>query len=92
MAILKDESKIEIDKMGWHDVKNKVKYLYFNNNEQIIYLPKNADEYGMSTTAAFDPSTGRCEDISRNLWAKIGNKTVKVIVQESDNTINIEVE
>ena len=90
IAILDDKSEVTEDQQNWADIKDKVRYLSYDNNGQHISLPKNAEEYGQSKTASADLLTGKTEIESRNLWFKLGNNIVRIRVNEKNNNISIE--
>lgn len=90
-AIDKNGNKIDEDDINWDLVKDKVKSLSLNNNEQIISLPDNM-EYVQGKTASAILGSGKIQVESRYIGLKIGNKVVKVRVNEQTNNISIEVE
>jgi len=92
IAILKDGSKIEEGQKEWIEIKDNISYLYYDNNGQFIYLPKNAEKYEQSKTASANISNGQIQIETRNIWAKVGNNIVRIRINEKTNNINLEIE
>jgi len=77
--------------LNWELVKNKVKSLALNNNGQMIKLPDNC-EYIQGKTASATIGSNKIDVESRFVGIILGNKTIKIRVDEKTNDIQIEIE
>lgn len=90
-AIAKNDDFITEDDLNWELVKDKVKSLTLNNNGQMIKLP-NDYKYVQGKTASATIGSNKINIESRFLGFVIGNKIIKIRVDEKSNNIQIEIE
>lgn len=76
----------------WTDIKNDIAALGFDNDGQIISLPKNMEKYIQAKTASADLSGGEAEIQSRSIGFYLGNNIVRVRIDEHSNNISIEID
>ena len=93
IATLNDGVEITEKDRGWFDIKDQVKGLGFVlDNGTTLKLPDNMEKYDQAKTASANIDGSNLQIESRYLSFKLGNKTVKVRVNENSNNISIEVE
>ncbi len=94
-ALTKKEEQVGELTHKWNDIKDDVKELaLITNNNQIIKLPPNMEKYVQAFTGSADLATGskNIQIESRYIGFALGNKIVKIRVNENNNNISVEVE
>jgi len=82
---------INESEINWELVKHRINELMFNNNNQIITLPKNM-QYVQGKTACASIGSNKVTIESRYIGFILGNNIIKVRIDEKTNNISIEVE
>lgn len=91
LAKTSNGDSISEDDINWELIKDKVTSLCLSVDGQIIQLPDNM-KYTQGKTASALLGSGKIEIESRFLGFQVGNKIVKIRVNEKNNNISIEVE
>jgi hypothetical protein len=89
-AKTKDGKEVSELNTAWGDIKDNIsELLLLTEKNQVICLPKNLD-YIQYKTASANLGGGSVQVESRTIGFKVGDKTVKVIVDEKTQNIRIE--
>ena len=92
-AKTKDGQEVSELTTKWDDVKDNIsELLLITKNNQIIYLPRGLEKYIQFKTASCSLGANDMQIESRTIGFKLGDKTVKIRVEEKTNNINMEVE
>ena len=86
-----NEKAITEENTRWTDIKDRIVELHMVNDNQIISLPPNMEEYVQSKTASAIIGSNKVEIETRNIGFKIGNNTILIKVNEKTNNISIRV-
>jgi len=77
----------------WDDIKDSIsELLLITKNNQVVYLPKNMEKYIQFKTASCSLGANDMQIESRTIGFKLGDKIIKIRVDEKTNNINVEVE
>ena len=91
-AKIKNGTEVSELNTKWNDVKDDIsELLLITKLNQIIYLPKNMEEYTQFKTASAELGKNNIEIESRTVGFKLGNNIVEIKVNEKTNNIQIKV-
>jgi len=76
----------------WTAIRDRVKSLGMKIDGKMISLPKGMEEYIQFKSASGDLGSGEIKVLSRVIGFKLGNKYVKLRVDEKTNDITVEVD
>ena len=83
----------ESEGASWDDIDPKnIEEVLFDNNKQMINLPKNMPQYIQAKTASADLGSRNIQIESRYIGFKLGNNIVRIRVDEKTNNISVEID